>query len=282
MAKKKVAILGGRGMLGTDLTQICTEQGYKTYVFDLPEFDITNREQLIDAINSAPVLINCAAYTNVEKAESEPGLAEKINATALTTLGKLAREKDKYVIHISTDFVFDGQLNRPYAETDTPNPISVYGKTKLQGEQLLAATGCKNCIIRTQWTYGKAGSNFVTKLVDLALKGTPRKVIDDQIGSPTATTAIAGALCELLPLEPQGILHFAAAGYVSRFDMAKFIFDTLKLDVELTNCKTSEYPTAAARPLNSCFDCSKISQLLTRPIENWQPMLKRFLENFDT
>ena len=281
MAEKEVVILGGRGMLGTDLTRVCMENGYKAHVFDLPKFNISNRDQLSYAIELAPVIINCAAYTNVEKAESEPELTERINGTALTTLGELARAKDKYVIHISTDFVFDGKLDRPYNETDATNPISVYGRSKLCGEQLLAETGCRNAIVRVEWTYGRAGNNFVSKLIELARKGTPLRVIDDQVGSPTATTVLAGALCELMAKEPEGIFHFAAEGYVSRFEMAKFIFDTLKMDVELSSCKTSDYKTAAARPLNSRFDCSKISALLTEPIENWQPMLKRFLENLE-
>lgn len=278
MDDNTVAILGGRGMLGTDLTQACREQGLQVKVFDLPEFDITNNKQLEDAIGQAQIILNCAAYTNVDKAQSESELAYKVNAQAVGNLGMLAKKVQKWVLHISTDFVFDGQLDRPYLETDSPNPINAYGRTKLAGEQLLAQSKCDHCIIRLQWTYGLAGTNFVTKLIARAKKDKSIKVVDDQIGSPTATTEVAAAVCQLLPQKPLGCFHFAASGYVSRFEMAKFIFEQLDMSLNLTNCKSGDFPTPAARPLNSRFNCAKIQALLDKPIELWQVPLKRFLE----
>jgi len=274
---RAVAILGGKGMLGTDLVHICKQQGFDVKIFDLPEFDITNSKQLKQVLDAAQIIINCAAYTNVDGAESETELAYKVNAEAVGRLGALARKVGLWLLHISTDFVFNGKLDRPYVETDLPNPINEYGRSKLAGEQLLVESGCRHCIMRIQWTYGLHGSNFVTKLVQHAKTNKALKVVDDQVGSPTATTEVAKVICKLLPREPQGIFHFASAGYVSRYEMARFIFDELSMDVNLLPCRTSDYFTAAARPLNSRFDCSKIKAQLSEPIETWQGPLARFL-----
>jgi dTDP-4-dehydrorhamnose reductase len=132
--------------------------------------------------------------------------------------------------------------------------------------------------MRIEWTYGSGGNNFVTKMIKHAKAGERLKVVNDQIGSPTATTEVAKGICRLLPKKPQGVFHFASAGYVSRFEMAKFIFDKLNMSVDLSSCKTTDFPTVAARPLNSRFDCSKIKALLDEPIEPWQAPLGRFLE----
>jgi len=272
-----ISILGGKGMLGTDLAKVCEQRDFDVQVFDLPEFDITNSQQLEEAIRTTQGVINCAAYTNVDGAENETELAYKLNAETVRQLGAIARDADKWVLHISTDFVFDGRLDRPYVETDPANPINAYGKTKLAGEKLLAQSGCKHCIMRVEWTYGSAGNNFVTKLIQRAKSGGTLKVVDDQTGSPTATTEAAKTICNLLSKKPEGIFHFASAGYVSRFEMAKFIFDKLSMDVNLLPCKTSDYISPTVRPLNSRFDCSKIKTLLDEPIEHWQGPLERFL-----
>jgi dTDP-4-dehydrorhamnose reductase len=275
-----VAILGGKGMLGTDVANTCRQQGFDVKVFDLPEFDITNVQQLKQVLIGVQTIINCAAYTNVDGAESQAELAYEVNAAAVGRLGALVKDAGGWLLHISTDFVFDGRLSRPYRETDTPHPINEYGKTKLAGEQLLGRSGCKHCIIRVEWTYGSAGDNFVTKLIRRAKVDRMLKVVDDQIGSPTATTEVARVICELLRKKPVGIFHFASAGCVSRYEMAKFIFDKLSMDVSVLSCKSSDYAGAAARPLNSRFDCSKISALLDEPIESWQGPLERFLRGF--
>lgn len=277
MAKELVAILGGKGMLGTDLAEVCKQQGFNARIFDLPEFDITSPRHLKQAIDTAETIVNCAAYTDVDGAERQRDLAYKVNAEAVGRLSTLAAEANRWVLHISTDFVFDGKADRPYAETDRPNPINEYGRTKLAGEQLLIESGCRHCIMRVEWTYGRHGKNFVTKLIQRAKTAKVLKVVDDQIGSPTATTEAAKVICKLLRRKPESIFHFASAGYVSRYEMAKFIFSKLSMDVDVVPCKSSDYVTAAARPLNSRFDCSKIEALLGEPIQPWQGPLERFL-----
>ena len=273
----RVAVLGGRGMLGADLVSACRRQGFVPIVLDLPEFDITNADHVQQAVAEAEIIVNCAAYTNVDGAEDQAELAYKINAEAVGRLGAVARDAGKWVLHISTDFVFDGCGDEPYAETDHPNPINTYGKTKLAGEQLLADSGCEHCIVRVEWTYGSAGNNFVTKLIQRAKSQNALKVVDDQTGSPTATIEAAKAICELLRKKPKGIYHFASTGYVSRYGMAEFILDNLSMHVNLLPCKTSDFSSPATRPLNSRFDCSKIKFLLDEPTQHWQAPLELFL-----
>ncbi|MHC4664679.1 MAG: dTDP-4-dehydrorhamnose reductase [Planctomycetota bacterium] len=276
MGDEAVVILGGRGMLGSDLASAC-KQSFSTVVLDLPDFDITNYKQLEWVIKDASIVLNCAAYTNVDGAESKADLAYKVNAEAVGRLGDLAKKAGVWVVHISTNFVFDGKSDTPYVETDPPNPINAYGKSKLAGEQLLVESGCRHCIMRIEWTYGLHGDNFVTKLIRRAEASKELKVVDDQIGSPTATTEVAGTICKLLSRRPEGIFHFASDGYVSRHEMAKFVFDIISMDVNILPYKSSDCVTPAERPLSSRFDCCKIKALLEGPIEPWQGPLDSFL-----
>lgn len=277
----RAVVLGAKGMLGTDLIAELSCAGVAAVGYDLPEFNISSCDHLSKAIQNAAVIINCAAYTNVEKAETEKELAFRVNGQAVGKLGNLAKAAGIPVLHISTDFVFDGMLDRPYRETDPANPISAYGASKYAGEQALLASGCRACIVRVQWTYGKNGVNFIKKLLDAASAGKPLRVVDDQTGSPTATVYAAKILRQLiqLPVFPQGVFHLAASGYVSRYEMARFLFDRLKMDVNLSPCKTSDFPSAAKRPLNSCFDCTKLEKSLNIKIDSWQTMLTSYLES---
>lgn len=277
MGKGSVVILGGRGMLGSDLAAACTRCGFDVQVRDLPEFDILNSRQVGEAVDAADAVINCAAFTNVDGAESQRELAHRINGEAVGQLGRLAAEKGRWVLHFSTDFVFDGALDRPYVETDAPNPINEYGRSKLAGEQLLQRSGCSHCIVRLEWTYGAHGNNFVTKIVERARACGQLKVVNDQIGSPTATTEVAAAVCRLLERRVEGLFHFANSGYASRFDVAKFITERLSLDAQVLPCRSSDYQSPAWRPLNSRFDCAKIQALLGEPIKPWREPLASFL-----
>jgi len=264
-------------MLGTDLAAACAERGHTVRVYDLPEFDITNPAHIQEAAKTADAIINCAAYTDVDKAETHGHLAQQVNAEAMRHLGAVARERGIWVMHFSTDFVFDGALDRPYAETDIPEPLNEYGRSKLAGERLLDESGCAHCIVRLEWTYGTHGTNFVTKLVERARAGGALRVVDDQVGSPTATTVVARAACELLEQKTEGVFHLASTGYVSRFGVAQFVVERLGLGVDLQSCNSSDYPAPAARPQNSRFDCGKIQAVLNHPIEPWQGPLEHFL-----
>ncbi len=279
MADAQVVLLGARGMLGTDIAELFTKQGRSVCQYDLPEFDICNVEQLKQVVPTDGIVINCAAYTNVDQAQSQPDIAFAVNAHAVGNLGTIAAQKNAYIVHFSTDYVFDGCSDAAYREMDAVSPINVYGQSKLEGEALLNASGCKHCTIRIEWTYGRNGSNFVTKMIDLAQQHDKLRVVDDQIGSPTSTKQIADVVFELISKDsrPLGLYHYAAAGRATKFEIVKFIVDTLKLPVEVCPCKSQEFPTPAKRPANSRLCCDKIQALLEKPIPKWQDTLKEFL-----
>ena len=169
-------------MLGTDLCQALRAAGCRVTAPDLPEFDITRADHVELALAGASAVVNCAAYTNVDGAETKRELAEAVNHVAVGTLGRLAAARGLYVLHISTDFVFDGELERPYRETDLPRPLSVYGASKLAGEQALGAAGGEHAIVRVQWTYGRGGQNFVSKFLARAAVTDELAMVADQVG----------------------------------------------------------------------------------------------------
>lgn len=277
-SRQKIAVLGARGMLGSDIIRLFSSRDINVVSLDLPEFDITNPEQLKEVCLQNDIIINCAAYTNVELAESESDIAFAVNSEAVGSLGEYSKESGAKVIHISTDFVFDGKLDRPYVETDQTNPINVYGQSKLQGEQRLLSELADSCIIRVEWTYGKSGNNFVNKMIELAGKHSELKVVCDQIGSPTATTEIAGLILDILDDIPEGVYHFAADGYVSRFDMAEFIFRQLGVNINLEKCQSHEFESKAQRPVNSQFNTNKIQSVIKNQIRPWDAVLADYLE----
>ena len=280
MGFHRVTILGGRGMLGSDLAECAAARGLNVRVLDLPEFDITDEKQVGDAVSQGGVIVNCAAYTNVEKAESETELANRINGYAVGRLGQTAKAVNVPVLHISTDFVFDGEKASPYIERDTPNPISAYGHSKHLGERLLVESGCEYCILRLEWTYGRHGMNFISKVLAATETRDSINVVDDQVGSPTHTVEVAKVIMDILAMDslPEGIYHCAAGGYVSRYEMTRYLFEHLGVKTNVNPCKTSDYKTAAQRPLNSRFCCTKLERLLGRQMPSWQEMLENYLE----
>ncbi len=284
MAFQTMTILGGKGMLGTDLVATAKKRGFDVCVYDLPEFDITDDKQLEAAVSGSEVIVNCAAYTNVDHAETQTELANEINGYAIGRLGQIAKDAGVPVLHISTDFVFDGTKAAPYDELDKPNPISAYGGSKRLGETLLAESGCAHCIVRLQWSYGKQGVNFITKILNAAKQRDLLKVVDDQVGSPTHTVEIAKVILDLLQMKtfPTGIYHCAAGGFVSRYEMSRFLFDMLGVQTKIEPCKTADFKSAAQRPLNSRFDCTKLETLLGRSMPTWQEMLKNYLATEST
>ncbi|MBN2641524.1 MAG: dTDP-4-dehydrorhamnose reductase [Victivallales bacterium] len=274
---RSVAVLGN-GMLGTEFAKMAREQGLEVKVFAYPDWDVTCETDVALAVDSADCIVNCTAYTAVDKAESEPELCAAVNATALLSLGKAAAAKNKYLLHISTDFVFGDYGSKPLSETDAPNPLNVYGATKLKGEELLLSTGCRCAIIRVQWTYGQHGTNFVFKIIELARKLNALKVVDDQIGSPTSTHSISRAIMCFIRKNVEGVYHFATEGYASRYDIAMMIVRKLHIDIPVSPCATTEFKTPAARPLNSRFDCSKIDKVLDFKRPSWEADMEAFLD----
>ncbi|MBI3985328.1 MAG: dTDP-4-dehydrorhamnose reductase, partial [Lentisphaerae bacterium] len=231
------------------------------------------------ALAQAAVVVNCAAYTNVDKAEEQPEVARAVNAEAVGVLGRLARQRGTYVVHISTDFVFDGKGDRPYVETDTPRPLNVYGDSKWKGELALQASGCDHAILRVEWSYGRHGVHFIAKLLERAHTGVDLKVVDDQIGAPTWTADAARAILCLLRGRHTGLYHFASGGFVSRYDMARFVLQAFDLQNRISPCSSETFPMKAVRPKNSRFNTAKIQPLLDHPIRDWQTALSEFLSH---
>lgn len=275
---ESVAVLGGRGMLGTDLCALLRAAGQRVVALDLPECDITQPEPLARALEGVTAVVNCAAYTQVDGAEANAALADAVNHRAVRTLGALAGARGVYVLHISTDFVFDGELDRPYRETDPPRPLSVYGATKLAGEQALAASGCAHAVVRVQWTYGHAGRHFIGKILARAAATDELSVVADQVGSPTWTQDVAAALGVLLAGRSEGLYHYAAAGYASRCEVAAAVLALCGIrGKRVKPCRTADFPAAARRPLNSRFECTRIEALLPAPRPHWHAALGRYL-----
>ena len=276
--KETIAITGGRGMLGSDLVPCLEKAGYQVRALDLPEFDLTNPDHIESKLAGADIVVNCAAFTNVDKAEEMPQTAMRVNADAAGLLGAWAGKHNAYVIHISTDFVFNGCSDRPYLETDQPNPVSIYGSSKLEGEKKILRSKCAAAIMRVQWSYGKHGNNFIAKFLERANGGKELKVVNDQVGAPTWTADMAGAICCLLRARPTGVFHFANSGYATRFETALFIVRKLGLSNPIIPCSSSEYPLRAMRPKNSRFCTDKIHKLLDYKIRSWEEALDGFLE----
>jgi len=272
-----ITILGGRGMLGSDLTPVLVQAGYRVRVLDLPEFDLTCADHLARALNGAQIVVNCAAFTNVDQAEERFDTALAVNGRAVGALGAAAKEHGMFVVHISTDFVFDGCQARPYVETDPPNPINAYGRSKLEGERALQHSACAHVILRVQWSYGGHGTNFISKIQERARTGTELKVVADQVGAPTWTADTARAIAILIRDRREGLYHFANAGYAARFEVARFVAAQLNLPTRITPCASEAFPSAALRPKNSSFDTAKIQAILDVPIRSWQVALAEFL-----
>ncbi len=277
LSSLRIALLGGRGMLGTALQAALAGRGCRPEVLDLPEFDLRREADLAAAIRGSDLVVNCAAFTDVDGAEAEPEVAHQVNALAVGRLGQLAAAHRVKVLHISTDFVFDGVADRPYAEDDQPQPLSVYGASKLAGERALAASACEQLVVRLQWTYGAGGDNFIAKCVARGRVSRELRVVHDQVGSPTWTRDAAEALLALLGRGQTGLFHYAAAGYASRSEVAEFALRRLGIECRVVPCSSDEFPTPARRPLNSRFHCGKLDQVLDRARPSWQDSLQEYL-----
>lgn len=276
----KIAIIGGNGMLGCDLHALAISSGYEVASYDLPMFDITKPSTLEFITDSANIIINCAAYTAVDKAESEPEKCYEINFKCVEKLGFIAAARKKYLMHISTDFVFGDDINVPLNENSKVNPLGVYGKSKLEGELALQKTKAFFSTVRIQWTYGSNGDSFVSKIIKAAKTNDTLKVVNDQIGSPTSTTAVARVIMAFVKTRQVGLFHFASKGYASRFEVARFILDDIGLSKNIIPCTSEEFVTPAKRPKNSRFDCSKIDKLLPFERLPWQTYLREFLKPY--
>lgn len=268
----KVLVTGARGMLGQDLCPILEDEGFDVIETDIHNMDFTNAQEVEKVIkeNSPDCVIHLGAYTNVDKAEEEPEIAYKINYEGTKNIAKICKELGITLLYISTDYVFDGTKEGKYFPDDKTNPVSVYGKSKLQGEKEVQKCD-KYYITRTSWLYGHHGKNFVETMISLADK-PEIKVVDDQKGCPTWTVELAGGIVKILTEEmPYGIYHVCGSGETTWYGFAKEIFNLCGLNVNLHPCKTSEFPRPAKRPANSVMENNKICR-------NWKTALKEYID----
>ncbi|MBD2613721.1 MAG: dTDP-4-dehydrorhamnose reductase [Nostoc sp. ZfuVER08] len=288
---KSILLIGSNGQVGQELQQILPSYGNAISVAR-PTVELTEPETLRNIIKSKQpqIIINAAAYTAVDKAESEPELATAINATAPLILAEESQKLGAFLIHISTDYVFDGNGCRPYQETDATNPLSVYGKTKLTGEQAIRENCTHHLILRTAWVYGNFGkSNFVKTMLRLGAERPELRIVADQIGSPTWAKDIAAVIAEIIPhlnSDIAGTYHYTNSGVASWYDFGVAIFEEAQqlgfpLKVEnIVPITTPEYPTPARRPPYSVLACGKISTLLGKYPPHWRQQLRQMLKDW--
>ena len=249
---------------------------------DLPEVDITRPEQVRELIEThrPASIINCAAWTDVDGAESHPEEAMRLNGDAVGGLARVAAETGTHLIAISTDYVFTGEGSEPWPEEAPESafgPLSVYGQTKLEGERQLRAAGGAWCLARTQWLYGAGGKNFVDTIATLAAERESLRVVDDQIGAPTWTVDLAGMLALLVEHRATGPYHCVNSGYVSWHGIACHIVERLGFACRVEPCSTDEFPRPARRPFNSRLDQSRLIALAGAPQRPWQEALDAYL-----
>ena len=278
----RILVIGANGQLGSEIKHASRAHSDKLFFFtDSKELDITDRAGIKNFIvtNKINAILNCAAYTAVDKAEDEVSLCEEINHQAVRYLGELAKEYDCKLVHISTDYVFDGNSFCPYVETDMVNPISVYGNTKLSGENALLDLNLANSIvIRTSWVYSNYGNNFVKTMRSLAESREELNVIYDQIGTPTNAEDLAKVILEILPKienTQTEVYHYSNEGVCSWYDFAKAIFELSGMHIQVNPIKGEFYPTKATRPFYSVMSKEKIKEKFSIEIPYWRDSLKR-------
>lgn len=251
----KVLVTGANGMLGQDLCPILEDFGYEVIETDCSNLDITDKKMCVEKIKSEnpDYVFHCAAYTNVDKAEEEQDKAMLVNADGTENVAKVCAELDIPIIYISTDYVFDGEKSEPYTISDNPNPLNVYGKSKLKGEEAVKKYCEKYYIIRTSWLYGHHGKNFVETMINAAAEKNELKVVDDQRGCPTWTVDLSNCILDILE-KPYGIYHICGAGETTWYGFAKEIFKLEGIKVSLKPCSSQEYLRPAKRPQYSVLD----------------------------
>jgi len=276
----RILLFGKNGQLGWELPRSLITLGDLTVV-DYPDVDFNQPQTLPALVRAArpDVIVNAVAYTNVDKAESEPEIARRINADAVGEIAREAKNLGALLVHYSTDYVFDGTKGSPYVETDTPNPINVYGKTKLAGEEAAAEAG-KYLTFRTSWVYSNRTGGFVNKVLEWAKTQRVLRIVDDQIGSPTWSRMLAEVTGQVLArysinqqwlLERKGLYHLAGAGAVSRYDWVKEILRLAgRGDIQVLPAKTTDFPTPAVRPLYSVLEIEKFIQKFQVTCPHWQ------------
>ncbi len=277
---KTILITGANGQLGSEIKAIASQFLAFDFLFtDVDSLDLLNKGALCTfaADKKIDYVINCAAYTAVDKAETEIELCYSINRDAIKNLAEVF--STSRIIHVSTDYVFDGTATRPYRETDPTNPQSVYGKSKLEGEEALLNADVEAIIIRTAWLYSPYGNNFVKTMIRLGSERSEVNVVCDQEGTPTYAADLARSILNMVLYSeqidfPSGVYHYSNEGKTTWYEFASKVMELAKLDCKVNPIPTNEYPTPAARPKYSVLDKTKIKETFTLPVPQWEESLE--------
>jgi len=279
----KILVIGSEGQLGSEFQKISKSYNSLSWIFStINSLDLSRLETIssfLDNINPSSI-INCAAYTAVEKAEAETKLANTINYRAVKIISKWTSENKKKLIHISTDYVFDGLSNIPLTENSKTKPVNEYGSSKLKGEVACLKNDPNSIVIRTSWLYSSFGKNFVKTMIDLMKKNNSVKVVNDQIGSPTYAYDLAKVIIEIIlnNKNKSGLFHYSNEGELSWYEFAKSIKEFYKLDCEIIGVSSKEFKTIAKRPKYSLLNKSKIKTTFNLEIPNYKESLKDCIE----
>lgn len=289
-----VLVTGSNGQLGTELRRLALDSPHHFIFTDINSLpgvetvylDISDRASIdiIAESEKVDIIVNCAAYTDVERAESEIDMAMLLNHQAVENLAGAAASRDAALIHISTDYIFSGEGNLPIREDAVPAPKGVYGSTKLAGEKALQKSACRSVIVRTSWLYSPYGRNFVKTMRSLMRSGRELKVVYDQLGCPTYAADLADALMHIIHgprIEGNTIYHYSDEGVVSWYDFAQAIRELSGYDCRVVPCLTGEYPTKARRPHYSVLDKSAIKRAYRLEIPYWRDSLARCIDRMD-
>lgn len=279
----KLLVTGANGLLGQELYKISKRRGCEVKVFAHKDLDITDLNQLRHCLtndNPPDVIINCAAYTAVDKAEEEREKANLVNGLGVRNLALVCRELDIPLVHISTDYVFNGEGERPWRIFDRQEPINAYGYSKYLGERYLETISPKYYLIRTSWLFGSGGPNFVSSILKAASEQRELRVVNDQFGCPTYAVDLAEAILELVKTGAFGVYHITNQGITSWYEFAKFIIQEAGLSVPVIPVSSAEFPRPAKRPKNSALDPFPLKETMGRLLPPWQDAVKRFLGSF--
>ncbi|MDK2917577.1 MAG: dTDP-4-dehydrorhamnose reductase [Candidatus Petromonas sp.] len=278
----KVLLTGSNGMLGTDLIKVLSKEN-EVIASTRKDFDITDINGTINYIKEVKpdVVVHSAAYTDVDGCESNIDTAYKVNAIGARNVATACNEIDAAMVYISTDYVFDGSKGEAYTEFDTVNPLSIYGKSKLAGENYVKGLLNKYYIVRTSWLYGMNGKNFVTTMLNLSKKMDSLSVVNDQIGSPTYTPDLAEAISKLIQKPTYGIFNITNSDYCSWYDYAKLIFDIANIDIEVNPTTTEEFNRPAPRPKYSVLEnyCWKLEGY--KPLRPYKEALREYIRELE-
>lgn len=283
----KILVTGANGQLGNEM-RIVAKNSADNYIFtDVAELDITNAEAVEKMVmdNDVKVIVNCAAYTNVDKAEDDSEFAEILNAKAAENLAVAMKKNDGLLVHVSTDYVFGGTKNNTPCKEDEPaNPTGVYGVTKLHGEQAIIASGCRHIIIRTAWLYSEFGKNFLKTMLNLTATKPQLKVVFDQVGTPTYAYDLALAIFDIVENRKyegnDGVYHYSNEGVCSWFDFTKMIAEYAgNTQCDIQPCHSDEFPSKVVRPSYSVLDKTKIKATFGTVVPYWTDSLKVCMNN---